>query len=177
MNYDISKNVQKPRKRTGRPPKHAGYSIVGRDELMTEYPCVRKYVQDCRDGLIRDCAGRESELTTGQAILIDRAVQKISLIRLIEVFLARHGALSKAAKEKNVLDLEPIVERWQTANNSLRQDLALLGIERRERGEGVVDLGRYLETKATESKGQGKASGAGEIVEPGAPGRDPGEKS
>ena len=51
----------------GRPPKHGGYSLMVRaGEIPERMTHIRRYLTDVWDGLIRDVAGREVDLTTAQ---------------------------------------------------------------------------------------------------------------
>jgi len=89
MNENTTKKKKKSRR--GRPPKHGGYSIVWRDEKLKEHPYLRSYIQECRDGLVRDVAGSEDNLSEQQRIMIDRIISRLSICRLIEVFVEQKG--------------------------------------------------------------------------------------
>ena len=168
----------KPRRkrRIGRPPKHGGLSLVYRADLVKEHPELRRYLQDCRDGLIDDlAAGDEDALTTGQRILVDRTIQKLSLARLIEIYITKTGVLRRDRLNSKVLEVEPILIYWQSLNHAIRSDLAILGLKRAEITEPEPALQVYLASKKKTMKDTDQP----EKIDPGASqsvGQDKGDK-
>jgi hypothetical protein len=78
--------------------------------------------------------------------------------------------------KRGVLQYQPIIERsYWAAQAQIRNNLALLGLERRQASE-ALDLGRYIAEfdaqKAREAKAQGKASEEGEKGDSGASGEE-----
>jgi hypothetical protein len=130
----------------GRPPKHGGYSLLVRaGELPERMTRIRRYLGEIREGLIRDVAGREADLTTCQAVLIDRAISLLGVLRTIEESLSEQGIL-----RGNML--APILrENYISYNNTLRLTLAALGIHKT--GEKVHDLTSYLREQGEHEKG------------------------
>lgn len=144
----MSENKQKSKgkSRIGRPPKHGGYSIQLRDELIKENPHLRRYLLDCRDGLIRDVAGTEEQLSEQQRIMIDRIVSRLAICRLIEVYVERHGAFRRdRLKKDQILELEPALgTNYLAFSNSIDRALIALGLERKK-VDDALDLKTYLE--------------------------------
>ena len=140
-------------KSRGQPFKHGGYSLmVRRGSLPEKMTRVRKYLGEVREGLVRDIAGREEDLTTAQLVLIDRAVSLLSVIRTIEYSLSEDGIMQGK-------DLQPILrENYLAYSNSLRLILRELGINKRQAAD-ALDLGRYIaEADAAEAKVKAKAA-------------------
>jgi len=157
-------------KKTGRPPRHGGYSIVYKDEVIKRHPKLRQYIQNCRDGLVRDVAGSEDALSEQQRIMIDRIVSRLSICRLIECYIEKYGAFRQDRIRKDkVLELEPALGiNYLAFSNSIDRALIALGLNRKKANE-ALDLGQYIEEKYGKKKearakatGQGKASEGGE---------------
>lgn len=131
-------NENKPKKkrkvRLGRPPKHGGYSLIVRDEILKDHPYVRQYLQNCRDGLVEDVAGSEERLTEQQRIIIDRIISRLSICRLIEVYIEKYGAFrGDRLKEDKVLELEPALgQNYLAFSNSIDRALIALGLSKKK---------------------------------------------
>jgi len=110
----------------GRPPKHGGYSFLVKGELPENRKHVLRYLTAARENLIRDLGPTEDDLTAAQVILIDRTITKLGVIRCIEEHI----------KENSVMvgqRLAPSLRASYLAyNNSIRLDLQLLGIDKRQ---------------------------------------------
>jgi len=144
-----------PRKR-GRPPKHGGYSILHSAEVPYARKKLMRYFQEIRAGLIEDVGGTAS-VTTGQLLLIDRIIFKLGFLRLVEVWVTERGTPFSAEGQ----GFEPVVETYLSYANSLRNDLSLLGIERKELPE-VIDLKSYIDEKYGQKKARMRRQNASE---------------
>jgi len=117
--------------KTGRPVLHGGFSVRPPGELLRGRPKarLRAYLTTFRRKLIEDlAAGKEEDLTAGQLALIDRAVGKLAVIRMMEMYIADVGPW-KDLKEGQ---LRPVVTGPLLAySRELRADLQALGLERR----------------------------------------------
>jgi len=135
MKENQSQKTEK--KRPGRKPgvkvKHGGYSIIHRDELLRRNPYIKQYLQDCRDGLIRDVAGSEETLSEQQRIMIDRIISRLSICRLIESYIERFGPFRRdRIKRGKVLELEPALGiNYLAFSNSIDRALIALGLQRK----------------------------------------------
>jgi len=131
-------NENKPKKkkkaRLGRPPKHGGYSLIVRDEILKDHPYVRRYLQDCRDGLVENIAGSEERLTEQQRIIIDRIISRLSICRLIEVYIEKYGAFrGDRLKKDKILELEPALgQNYLAFSNSIDRALIALGLNKKQ---------------------------------------------
>ena len=131
---------KKKRRKTGRPPKHGGYSLIVKDELLKKHPHLRRHLEDTRSGLCRDIAGCEANLTEQQRIMIDRIISKLSIVRLIEVYIEQYGAFRRDRLQKDkVLELEPALGNSYLAfSNSIDRALVALGIERKDLAKALT---------------------------------------
>lgn len=169
--------------------RHGGYSVAHKDELIRRRPEIRLYLKVVRRGLIRDvCPEGEEHLTMARHIVLDRLMQKLATARLIEEYLAEHGILKPKANRK-LLEAQHITTLWLALNNQIREDLKLLGLDRRpleaivlstsELVDAVAEERAAARAKETPTQGQGEAqagqsacsSGDGE----GGDGQDPGD--
>jgi hypothetical protein len=108
-----------------------------------------RYFREVRAGLIRDLGG-EANVTTGQLLLVDRIIFKLGFLRLVEIWLAERGTPFSTKGQ-----LEPVIETYLSYSNSLRNDLNLLGIDKKEIPE-VIDLKSYIAEKyGQKSAGKG----------------------
>jgi len=126
--------------RKGRPRKHGGYSILYNAEVPYARKKLMRYFREVRAGLIRDLGG-EANVTTGQLLLIDRIIFKLGFLRLIEIWLAERGTPFSTEGQ-----LEPVIETYLSYANSLRNDLNLLGIQKKDIPE-TIDLKAYIAEK------------------------------
>jgi len=140
--------AEKRLKKLGRPPIHAGYSPIRRAEIIGENKELTRYLRNSREGLILDLGKTEAELSEGQRILVDRVISKLSLVRVLELALAKHGIFKKEAGK--TLEAEPVTSLWLSVNTGIRADLQLLGIERREPEDRGIDFKKYIEIKKGE---------------------------
>ncbi len=158
----IKDNLQKPKVRIGRPPRHGAYSLMIRaGELPKRRTYLRAYLTEVRDGLIRDLGPTEADLTTAQRIIINSLIGKLSVLRCIEEQVREEGVFRGH-------ELSPVLARsYVTYAEALRRDLQTLGIDRK-RADETLDLGRYVETKYGKAKPASSDKGGSEIVQPGA---------
>jgi hypothetical protein len=118
---------------------------------------IRRYLAEIREGLIHDVAGREVDLTTGQAVLIDRAISLLGVIRTVEEALAKSGILRGGV-------LAPILrENYLAYTNSLRLLLRELGIDRRAGGRVMtpLELVKVIEAEQAEAAKDAKGPDLG----------------
>ena len=132
----------------GRKTKHGGYSFLTHGQLPEHRAYIERYLTGCRQGLINDLGG-EANLSTAQAILIDRIISKLGCIRCIEEH-TREGSVMVGQ------ELAPALQRSYLAfSNSIRLDLQALGINSKATGE-PLDLGRYVQEKYGVKDGEKK---------------------
>ena len=118
---------QKPHKRRGRPPVHAGYSLV-------KPPAVRKYLTLIRSELVTDLGGEEN-LSAQEKILVDSIVSMLGVTRSIEEYIRGASVMTGA-------NIAPSLRQSYLAyKNSISRHLALLGLNKRN----LEDKPVYLE--------------------------------
>ena len=121
--------------------------MVRKGDLPERRSYLRAYLTRVRAGLIRDLGPMEENLSTAQVILIDRIVSKLSILRCVEESVRECGVFDKGG------ELVPVLgKNYLSWANSIRLDIQALGVSKRA-GADVLDLGRYLESKAAAERG------------------------
>jgi len=133
----------------GKAKTHGGFSFLATGKLPEHRKAVRAYLSAARAGLIKDLGPTEQDLTAAQIILIDRTVTALGVVRCMEEHV-RENSVMKGS------DLAPALQQSYLAYvNHIRLNLMALGLKTRA-GEGVLDLGAYIQAKDAE-KSQAKA--------------------
>ena len=122
-----NRTKKKGKSKRGRPPKHGGYSLLIKGELPENRKYIRRYLTAVREGLIQDLGPTEKDLTTAQLVLIDRIVTKLGVVRCIEEYIREHTVMTGARLSPSLR------ESYLAYNNSIRLDLAALGINKRNK--------------------------------------------
>lgn len=146
------------KRRGGRPPVHGGYSLMVRaGELPKRRTLLRAYLTAIREGLIRDVAGTEEELTTAQKVLVDRACSLLSIIRCVEEHTRENGVFK--GKE-----LAPVLlKSYCTYSAELRRTLEMLGIKGRAADRALTPLEIAAEIDAEKAGAGDQAGEAGKM--------------
>lgn len=122
---------------------------MSKGKLPENRAYVERYLTTVREGLIQDLGPMEKDLTTAQLVLIDRITTKLGVVRCIEEYI-RENTVMKGDR------LSPSLrESYLAYNNSIRLDLAALGIDKRKADE-VIDLHRYVAEKYGKEGGDGR---------------------
>lgn len=131
------KALKRVKLKTGKKSTHGGYSFLTTGRLPEHRREVERYLTMVREGLIRDIAGEEGDLTAAQLILLDRVISKVGLLRCMEEHVREAGIFKGQ-------ELAPALKKsYISYSNSLRLDLQALGIDKRKADEGF-DLGAYI---------------------------------
>ncbi len=148
----------------GKKRTHGGYSFLATGRLPEHRREVERYLTAGREGLIRDIAGIEENLSTAQVILIDRAIGKLGLLRCMEEHVRETGAFKGE-------ELAPALRKsYLSYSNSLRLDLQALGIDKRPADEpSLADIIREFDEDKVRAADQGNQAGEGEKIDPGRP--------
>jgi len=152
----MAKNGSKLEKRLprGKPGRHGGYSFLTRGTLPENRPHILRYLTAVREGLIKDLGPTEDNLTTAQIVLIDRVVTKLGVIRCIEEYIRENTVMNGARLSPSLR------ESYLAYNNSIRLDLAALGINKKQ--TRAFDLKTYVrETYGVKEAEAGSKEGAG----------------
>ena len=142
-------NENKPKKKgkvkLGRPPKHGGYSFLIKAELPENRRHIKQYLTLARMNLVKDLGPNEDDLTTAQAIIIDRIVSKLGVIRCIEEHIRENSVMIGH-------NLAPSLRASYLAyNNSVRLDLQVLGINSKK-ADDALDIQAYVKEKYGKKK-------------------------
>ena len=127
--------------RGGQRQTHGGYSFLVHGRLPEHRTYIRRYLTACRQGLINDLGGEEN-LSTAQAILIDRIISKLGCVRCIEEH-TREGSVMVNQ------ELAPALKSSYLAfSNSIRLDLQALGIGSNDTGREITPEDQAVLIKA-----------------------------
>jgi hypothetical protein len=109
---------------SGRRKTHGGFSFLATGRLPEHRREVERYLTAARLGLIKNLGPVEADLTAAQAILIDRVIGKLGVLRCME----------EHVREKGVMEGDQLAPALRASylsySNSLRLDLQALGIDR-----------------------------------------------
>jgi len=105
------------------------------------------YLTEVREGLIRDLGPLEEDLSMAQAVLIDRVISKLSILRCVEEHVREKGVFTKAGELDSVLSKSYLA--WA---NSIRLDLQALGINKRagEKFMSPLELAEQIDREQAE---------------------------
>lgn len=133
-------NEKALRKKAGRKPgskvTHGAYSLIAKPggPLPSKRRYIERWLSEVRAGMIRDLGPGEKDLSTGQAILIDRVIGKLGVLRCIEEHVRERGVM----KGEGLPDL--LGKHYLGWANSLRLDLMALGISKKAGDEILTPL-------------------------------------
>ena len=137
------------------PLDHGTYSVRHRSQMMASHPEILQYVNAVRRGVLKDiCPEGPEHLTVARQVILDRCLRKLSTALLIEASLT----------EDKVRAGVPVTRLWMDLNKQIRDDLKLLGLDRKSLEaevlspqELLLDAAKdaELEDKAQEGKGEG----------------------
>jgi len=129
MNNEAKSKLTTKLRRGGQRVKHGGYSFLTKGELPENRKHVLRYLTAARANLIQDLGPEEENLTAAQIILIDRVVTKLGVIRCIEEYIREHTVMEGKRLSPSLR------ESYLSYNNSIRLDLAALGIDKKRAEE------------------------------------------
>ena len=113
---------------------------------------IRRYLKEIERRLVSDLGGGEN-LTAAQEILVKSTLQAFGVVLLTAAYSERHSIFREDKMREGTLELQPVFSNQYLAFiNTIRQNLALLGLERQKVDE-ILDLKKYLEIKAKEKEG------------------------
>ena len=136
--------------------KHGGFSLEVQDDILKQNPATRRYLRNTRADLVKDVAGSEENLSAQQRILIDRIISKLLILRIIELWVEKHGVWrrDKLLAKPSVLELEPALGlNYLAYSNSVDRALKLLGLEKKEiEGDPFSYIEEFDRKKAEKEK-------------------------
>lgn len=123
----------------GKRKTHGGYSFLVKGRLPENRANVERYLTGAREGLIQNLGPTEKDLTTAQLILIDRITVKLGVVRCMEEHVRENEVMIGSRL------VPSLRESYLAYNNSIRLDLAALGIDKRQ--TEAFDLKEYVADK------------------------------
>jgi hypothetical protein len=125
------------------------------------YKKLQKFLEDLEKQLLEEQGGA-ANLTAARELLIRCTIRGLGVILLTELYISKYSVIRPDMAKRGVLQYQPIIERsYWAAQAQIRNNLALLGLERRQASE-ALDLGRYIaefdEKKAAQAASKGKAA-------------------
>lgn len=131
-------------RRGGRPKvKHGGYAYLAKGKVTEKRQRhIQLYLDAARQGLVDDLSAGQGEdaLPAAKVVMIDRAIALLGILRLIEEYAATQGIIGENGELT-----PPLGSSYISYQNSLRQVLSLLGLERKTRTN--EDLEAYLQRR------------------------------
>jgi len=118
----------KMRLREGRRLQHGGYTFMRTGKIPGDKREVERYLTAIRCGYIADIGPNESDLTTGQLVLLDTLITLKGVNRCVEIECARVG---------NIGGLD---ERYNARNNQVIKICMALGIDARLEDRALTPL-------------------------------------
>jgi hypothetical protein len=166
------KVADRPRLGLG-PLDHGAYSIRYRNELLRAHPEILWYVNAVRRGVVRDISPEgEKHLPMARRVILDQCCRKLATALLIEVNLT----------EDKVQTAAPVLDVWMRLNAQIRDDLKLLGLDRKALEVEILTPAELLLEVAKDEEEAAKAAaepmpdqGEAEIEAPGASCGDSGQ--
>jgi len=141
------------RKKCGRKPgvqvTHGAYSLIARGEFPSKRRRVERWLSEVRLALIRDLGPTEQDLSAAQAIIIDRVIGKLGVLRCLEEHVREKGVMKGDELSP------PLQKNYLSWANSLRLDLLALGISKKN-AERILSP---LEIAAEIDEAKGKERG------------------
>lgn len=112
--------------------RHGGYSYISKGVMPSDKKYVERYLTQMRDAYIRDLGPTEDDLSSGQAILLNKLVTMEGLTRCMEIQAARKESLN-------------LPQNHSTYVNLILKICVILGIERREASDSEPTLQDIIE--------------------------------
>ena len=101
-------------------------------DLLRQHPEIKQKLRVVKRGLVSDLSPEgEEHLTMARRLVLERMLSKLGRVYLIEYFLDANGIINRPSLEKRHLAAEPIMATWSDLNESIRRDLAMLGMNRK----------------------------------------------
>jgi hypothetical protein len=129
----------------------SAYSLIARGEFPSKRRYIERWLSVVSVGLIHDPGPAEKELSAAQAILIDRVILKLRILRCIEDYVREKGVMKGN-------DISPSVARDLACANSMRLDLLALGISEKagDRILCALILAVEIDQESAEAKAQAR---------------------
>jgi len=125
----------------GRPVQHGIYSFLRTGKInpsLRGFKRIQKYLRDIERDLIADMGGPDN-LTAGREVLVKSTVQAYGVLLLAGAYTQRYSILNPVQARRGVIELQPVLGKQYIAFlNTVRQNLALLGIDRKRAEDALT---------------------------------------
>jgi hypothetical protein len=128
MKHDYPATRKSPPKKPGPKPKHGAYSMIRRKRLPKEFRSLHPYLKAVQEGLIEDLGGRD-HVSVAQMLMIDRVIQGLGVLKLIERFIAEKGLLGQDRVAAFLL--HDLSARYLSWDRKVTNHLQALGLDRK----------------------------------------------
>lgn len=99
--------------------RHGGYTFMATGRIPDDKREIERYLTGIRIGYVLDIGPKETDLTTGQIVLLDKLITLTGVNRCIEV---------EALK---AMDIRGMEQNYNTRNNQIIKICLALGIEQK----------------------------------------------
>lgn len=127
---DVLSDVMDSEKKTTMKDKKREESVILRHGVYAQRDKVPAQVKReanlLRDRIIEDIASTEDKLSGAELMLLDRTINIYGVIRMIEIYVAKHGAFDEKGNMRSIL-----TQVYLAYNNTLRLNLRELKIRRK----------------------------------------------
>ena len=112
-------------------------------EMLQAHPEIQRYINGARRALLKDISPEGPEhLSAARKILMDRCLKKLSVALLIEATLTA----------EKIDAARPVVGLWVALQRQIRDDLRILGLDRRAIDKGILTIDQLLLEAAADAK-------------------------
>jgi len=141
------------RKGPGRPKtRHGGYTYLVTGKLPENRGYLRTFLEDTREGLIRDYGPTEADLSTAQLVMIDRIITALGVCRCIEEKAREDGVFhmvfdSKGTDSKGHILRGSLGDRYISFQNVIRLNLCKMNELARKEDPKTINVTDIIQGK------------------------------
>jgi hypothetical protein len=119
---------------------------------------LQAYLKATEESFIRDMGG-PGMMTTAQEVLLKATLQAYGVLLLAGAYCQKYSILRPDQARRGVIELQPVLSTQYVAFlNSIRQNLVVLGVDRRKVDE-ALDVTAYIQARDAQ-RAPGEAKGA-----------------
>lgn len=133
--------------RPGPKPRHGGYTYMRTGKLPKKRANIERYLTWLRKTYAEDIAGKESNMTAGQTLLLNKLILLEGLCRCVETMTAE---IAEATGK-----IPDMPQRYLSYVNAIVKVCGMLGIERRDIADSQLtplEIAAEYDRKEAEAK-------------------------
>jgi len=144
------------RKGPGRPKtRHGGFSYLVTGKLPANRGYLRRFLENTREGLIRDYGPTEGDLSTAQLVMIDRIITALGVCRCIEEKAREDGVFhlvfdAKGTDAKGKILKGSLGDRYIAFQNTIRLNLKELNNLAKREDTKTIDVTSIIQGETKE---------------------------